>query len=175
MGKRSDGAFERRERDFYPTPPEAVLPLKPFVPRGMSFYEPCAADGGLARTLVSQLGLVCTGMSDIEPLDPTVETLDLFGIETIWTDCFITNPPWERKLLHPIIDHLKWIAPTWLLLDTDWLFTKQAAPFIPDATHVVTIGRLKWIPGSPHSGKDNCCWVRFKEGHGCGPRLYPNL
>ena len=25
MGKRSD--FERRERDFYPTPEEAVLPL----------------------------------------------------------------------------------------------------------------------------------------------------
>lgn len=166
--------FERRERDAYMTPPEAVRPLGPFIDRGTKFYEPCAGDGGLARTLVKELELVCTGMSDIEPLVPDVAKFDLFEMETVLTGCFITNPPWDRPTLHGIIDHLKHIAPTWLLVDADWLFTKQAARHIPDATDIVPIGRLKWIAGSPHAGKDNCCWVRFKGGHYAGPRFYPN-
>jgi len=176
MSKRAP-QFERHERDFYSTPPEAVLPLKPFVERGLlggDFYEPCAGDGALAEALRDTLGLVCTGKSDIEPLAPNVVKLDLFDIDVINVDDFITNPPWEREALHAIIDHLKWIAPTWLLLDADWLFTKQAAPFIPDASHIVPIGRLKWIAGSEHVGKDNCCWVRFKGGHDYGPNFYPN-
>ncbi len=174
MGKRSDGTFERRKRDLYTTPPEAVLPLKVFINPRTKFYEPCAADGGLARALVEKLGLTCSGMSDIEPLSPDVAQFDVLEMETVLTDCFITNPPWDRPLLHDIIDQLKHIAPTWLLIDADWLFTKQAARHIPDATDIVPIGRLKWIADSPFTGKDNCCWVRFKGGHYAGPRFYPN-
>jgi len=40
MGKRSD--FERVERDFYPTPEAAVLPLLPHLPDSyFTFIEPC--------------------------------------------------------------------------------------------------------------------------------------
>jgi hypothetical protein len=173
MSKRA-AQFERHERDLYLTPVEAVLPLKPFIKEGFEFYEPCAADGGLARELALQLRLRCTGMSDIVPLASDVAKLDLHEIDTLKTGCFITNPPWDRKLLHGIIDHLKWIAPTWLLLDSDWLFTKQAAPYIPDATHIVAVGRVRWIPGSEFTGKDNVCWVRFAGGWDAGPTFYPN-
>lgn len=178
MGKRSDGAFERRERDVYPTPREALLPLAPFVKSGLlggDFYEPCAADGALASLIHQQLDLCCVGMSDIVPLHPSVAKINALDLEDVNNaDCIITNPPWERAIMHALIIRLKWIAPTWLLLDADWLFTKQAAPFIPDATHIVPIGRLRWIPGSPHAGKDNCCWVRFRGGHNDGPKFYPN-
>jgi hypothetical protein len=56
MGKRSD--FERISRDFYRTPTEAVLPLRPFFGGGETFCEPCAGDGALVRALIS-IGLEC--------------------------------------------------------------------------------------------------------------------
>ena len=49
MGKRSN--FERIERDFYPTPFEAVEPLIPHLPDKFTFAEPCAGDGSLTRHL----------------------------------------------------------------------------------------------------------------------------
>jgi len=179
MSKRAP-QFKRRERDVYPTPPDAVLPLKPFAESGLlggDFYEPCADVGVLAGYVRQHLGLTCTGMSDIESVHPAVRkinALDLTHADIRGADCLITNPPWDRSVMHAIINRLKWLAPTWLLIESDWLFTKQAAPFIPDATHIVTIGRLKWIPDSPYTGKDNCCWVRFVAGHEEGPKFYPN-
>ena len=50
MGKRSD--FERKPRDFYPTPFVAVEPLIGHLqPRKFKFSEPCAGDGQLCRHL----------------------------------------------------------------------------------------------------------------------------
>ena len=37
----------------------------------------------------------------------------------------------------------------------DWSATRQAAPFMPHCSDIVTIGRVKWIEGSKHTGKDN--------------------
>jgi len=54
------------------------------------------------------------------------------------------------------------LAPTWLLLDADWLFTQQAAPFLRKASVIIAIGRIKWFPGSAHDGFDNHVWVRFE-------------
>ena len=56
MGKRS--GFARRERDAYPTPIEAVLPLIPHLRGVRAFAEPCAGDGELVRHLES-FGLTC--------------------------------------------------------------------------------------------------------------------
>lgn len=173
MGKRSDYA-PRENPNLWLTPAEAVLPLKPFLRRGSTFYEPCAADGGLAAALAQLLGLWCSGMSDISPLNQKVKRIDALTISAGVSDAFITNPPWERLLLHRLIDHLKWVRPTWMLIDSDWLFTKQAAEYIPDATHIVAIGRIKWIPDSDSVGMDNACWVRFVGGHDSGPKFYPN-
>lgn len=64
MGKRSD--FERVERDFHPTPYEAVVPLLPYLTMIGSFAEPCAGDGALIRHL-ERHGFHCGWSSDIEP------------------------------------------------------------------------------------------------------------
>ena len=45
MGKRSN--FERKPRDFYETPIEAVLPLIPHLGYDFTFVEPCAGAGVL--------------------------------------------------------------------------------------------------------------------------------
>lgn len=162
MGKRSN--MERVPRDFYPTPPEAVAPLLPHVQFNTAFAEPCAGDGALVRTLVTA-GHRCVWAADIEPRADGIETWDaiqdqfpkaLRAAETI-----ITNPPWSRDVLHPMIKRFSNLRPTWLLIDADWIHTKQAAPFMPRLRKVVSVGRVKWIPGSKMTGKDNCVWMLF--------------
>jgi hypothetical protein len=62
MGKRSD--FERRDRDFYPTPAEAVAPLLLHLSSGTRFTEPCAGNGALVDHLKA-VGHVCMSAYDI--------------------------------------------------------------------------------------------------------------
>lgn len=165
MGKRSTGVFERRERDSYDTPLSAVLPLLPHLPEWAHFIEPCAGNGELAIHLEDN-GHFCTFYSDIES--------DHYGVSMDATTCkyknqseakyFITNPPWKREILHPLILNLSSQLPTWLLFDADWMHTKQSIPFLPHLQAIVSVGRVKWIPDSTMTGKDNCCWYLFQQG-----------
>jgi hypothetical protein len=161
MGKRSN--FERRPADFYPTPWAAVLPLFPHLRGIHSFAEPCAGDGALVRHLES-LGLHCVYADDISTGQDAL-ALDHYGA----ADAIITNPPYTRGLMHRLIEHFQRIAPTWLLLESDWASTRQAAPFLPHCSDIVAVGRVKWIEGSKHTGKDNFGWYRFHVGHKSGP------
>jgi hypothetical protein len=170
MGKRS--AFDRVPRDFYPTPVEAARPLLAHLAPATKFVEPCAGDGALIGHL-HDAGHRCTYAFDIEPQatgihigDARIELSAGHG-----ADVFITNPPWDRKILHPIIANLCSRLPTWLLFDADWMHTRQAAPFMPLLRKVVSVGRVKWIPDSPFTGKDNCCWHLF-DAHSEAPAQF---
>ncbi len=160
MGKRSD--FERRERDAYFTPLSAVIPLLPHLPEGARFYEPCVGDGALKRHLESH-GHVCTGHSDIEPMmiSSKINALELTEEDFRQSDLIITNPPWDRKILHPMIEHFIKFKPTWLLFDADWMHTKQSTELMKRCSKVVSVGRVKWIEDSKMTGKDNVCWYLF--------------
>ncbi|WWT39633.1 putative adenine-specific methylase [Microcystis phage Mel-JY03] len=162
MGKRS--TFERLPRDFYPTPAEAVAPLLPHLQPATTFFEPCAGDGALVRHLEAA-GHICALASDIEPQADWIEqrcalTGTLLPMR-VWKPVFITNPPWDRRILHPIIDRLSRFAPTLLLFDSDWVHTLQAAPYQPYLAKIVSVGRVRWIPGTAMTGKDNCAWHLF--------------
>jgi hypothetical protein len=165
MGKRSN--FERVERDFYPTPFEAVIPLVAHLEYGTAFVEPCAGDGALVKHL-EYVGMSCQEAYDINPRADFIvdrDALDAnfdpcFGTSA---DCIITNPPWDRKILHPMIEHFSSMRPTWLLFDADWVHTKQSARFMPWLRKVVSVGRVKWIPDSKMTGKDNCAWYLFDQ------------
>jgi hypothetical protein len=158
MGKRSD--FARNPRDFYPTPEAAVLPFLSHVGRGTTFIEPCAGDGALVRHLEKH-GLHCAGQYDIEPQAPGIVAQDYTSLRACGADMIVTNPPWDRKLLHPMIEHFRVLAPTWLLFDADWAHTAQAAPYLAYCAGIVSVGRVKWIPGSKMQGKDNAAWYLF--------------
>lgn len=163
MGKRSD--FERNPRDFYPTPLEAVVPLIPHLHYAGSFAEPCAGDGSLIRH-VEELDkyIACALAWDIEPQANWIEKRDAFELRDMDSfDCIITNPPWSRDVLHLMIDHFRNIAPTWLLIDADWAYTKQAKPYLKYCSDIVVVGRVKWIPESKMTGKDNCAWYQFQK------------
>jgi hypothetical protein len=162
MGKRSS-TFERRPADYYPTPPSAVLPLLPHLRGIRTFAEPCAGDGALVRHLESY-GLRCVYAGDIAAGKDALAVDDYGQIDAI-----ITNPPYTRDLMHRLIAHFQRIAPTWLLLDSDWASTRQAAPFLPSCSDIVAIGRVKWFEGTKHTGKDNYAWYRFDTRHSSGP------
>ncbi len=168
MGKRS--TFDRAPRDFYPTPAEAVLPLLPHLEYGLMFAEPCAGDGALIRAL-ERHGMSCVEALDIEPRTDMAFRRDALT----WSpdhsvDCIITNPPWRRDILHPMIVRFSAQRPTWLLFDADWIHTRQSVPYLPWLRKVVSVGRLKWIPDSEMTGKDNCAWYHFDQ-HSEGPAV----
>jgi hypothetical protein len=170
MGKRS--SFERIPRDFYPTPYEAVIPLLPHLPESSTFCEPCAGDGALVRHL-SKHGHECICAFDIDPQFDGAYCMDA---TRNWSDgdpdLYITNPPWERETLHAIIWNLSAHLPTWLLFDADWIHTKQSAPFMPWLHKIVSVGRVKWIPDSKMTGKDNVCWFLFDQNSSGPPIFY---
>ena len=160
MGKRSN--FERNERDYYPTPYEAALPLIPHLPKNTKFIEPCAGDGRLLRHFEKH-GHECNYACDIEPQGQGIVQKDVlfFDCDFPETDMIITNPPWDRDILHPMIELFRNIAPTWLLFDSDWKDTGQATPYGRYCEQIISVGRVKWIEGSDNTGMDNCSWYKF--------------
>jgi len=164
MSKRTPG-LQRNARDFYPTPEKAVLPLVPHLPVGLKFYEPCVGEGHLVAALEKHAMIDCVGHSDLYFDDaPPKDAAHLKDSDIGDAEMCISNPPWTPKLLHPILDNLVPLRPTWLLLPSDWLFTKQAVPYHRWIRTVVTMPRVIWIPGTTMNGKDNCCWVLFEDG-----------
>jgi hypothetical protein len=152
MGKRS--SFERRPQDDYDTPAEAVAPLLPHLHPRTPFVEPCAGNGQLIEHLI-RAGHVLVSAFDL----PDDARSKRYGLPS--GAAFITNPPWSRDVLHPIIVNLASQAPTWLLIDADWLHTRQSVPFLPRLRMIVSVGRVRWIKGSPYDGKDNAAWLLF--------------
>lgn len=162
MGKRSN--FERRDRDFYPTPMSAVVPLRSHLSDEFEYIEPCAGAGDLIDHL-SWFGGRCVSAFDIEPMRDDIKVGDAFR-EPLG-NLIITNPPWDRELLHGMIDRFTDGQDCWLLFDADWMHTKQASEFLSLCRKVVSVGRVKWIPDSKMTGKDNCCWYYFsRQGEG---------
>lgn len=167
MGKRSN--FERKPRDFYPTPAAAVLPLLDHLPARTRFAEPCAGDGALVDHLEAA-GHVCYWKSDIEPHGYGINRADALTLTSPLkqADYIITNPPWDVSILHPMIEHFSLQAPTWLLFYADWMHTRQAEPFLRYCRFIVSVGRVSW-EGNGVSGKDNVCWYMFDQSEGCSP------
>ena len=162
MGKRSN--FNRVERDFYPTPYQAIIPLLPHLADKTLFAEPCCGNGALVKHLIKH-GHYPYWMSDVEPIIELGVKADALSLTVPLqqADCIITNPPWSRDILHPMIEHFMKQNVTWLLFDADWAHTRQSAELIRYCSRIVSVGRLKWIPDSKMTGKDNCCWYQFQK------------
>lgn len=161
MGKRSD--FEPKALQKYYTPYEAVVPLLHHLPSFVRFIEPCAGDGRLVNHLHKNAH-VCVYACDIAPEGGDIEQRDVLFFDGPLPPCdmIITNPPWDRELLHPMITRFVEHAPTWLLFDADWIHTIQAKPFKRLCSDIVSVGRISW-EGNGVSGMDNCCWYLFKK------------
>jgi hypothetical protein len=177
MGKRSN--FERIENDRYDTPARATWPLLAHVPAGTAFAEPCAGKGDLIRHLAED-EIICRYASDIAPRNRRspmkIERRPFHRVTAemiAHCDMVITNPPWDREILHPFIDHfLELGKPMWLLFDADWMHNNIDVPrLLKRCVQIVSIGRVKWIADSDGAGKENCCWYLFRPGHHSGPHF----
>jgi hypothetical protein len=176
VGKRSN--FGRKPNDSYDTPARAVWPLLHHVPAGTSYAEPCAGRGDLIRHLAED-DIVCRYASDIAPRKPSPMPIEKRPFEKVTAamlrdcDIILTNPPWSREILHPLIEHFITLKPTWLLFEADWKYTTQSAPYLRWCHKIVSVGRVKWIPGSDATGKDNVAWYLFKNTrNNGGPTFY---
>jgi hypothetical protein len=153
--------------DTYDTPEAAVLPLLRHLPKGCRYWEPCAGQGNLCCHLL-RFGVECVVATDIAPRAETIFRLDAMTVtnsdlDTTGATHIITNPVWTRPLMHAMIAHFSAMRPTWLLFDADWMHTKQSAPYVQHLRKIVSVGRLKWIPDTTQTGKDNCSWHLFDQ------------
>lgn len=187
MGKRTETEFEKHEKSQYLTPQGPVLSLVPFLPKGgFYFAEPCAGDGRLVNHIEKLTNGRGVWISDIDPGGVSALADEKYGgaqrtdvmekdalsvtkddLLSAQVDMVITNPPWERSkahdyILHRLIEHYGSMIPTWFLFDGDWAHTAQAQPYLEQyCTRIVSVGRVKWMPDSKHTGKDNACWYEF--------------
>lgn len=143
----------------------AVLPLVPHLPATFTFCEPCAGDGRLIQHVEQLTDSACVSAFDLEPLGDDIDELDALELteqDLEGAQLIITNPPWDRKILHPMIEHFSNLRPTWLLFDADWIHTIQSAALVrARLCKIVSVGRVKWIEDSAGSGKDNAAWYLF--------------
>lgn len=180
MGKRSD--FARRKEDAYDTPLKAVLPLLDHLEPETKFIEPCAGRGDLVTHLESY-GHVCVWASDLIPRAESIDQRDALKLSIVGRGknripdkaVCITNPPWTRSILHPMIFNFYWQMPTWLLFDAGWQHTEQALPYLPMLRKTVSAGRIKWIEDSEHQAKDDAQWYLFAPVEGAEPRFHGRM
>lgn len=187
LGRATGKNRKRKRNDFYPTiDPRAIPPLLNGMARagdGPVYAEPCAGAGDLMHFLDCQ-DLHCAWACDIEPQRRYIarhDAMSLTEADCAGVDCFITNPPWTREYMHPMIGHLARLRPIWMLFDAAWKETVQSAPYGRWCSHIAAVGRLKFFPprGKPmretgesdaayakRSRRDydppyDCSWYRF--------------
>lgn len=179
--------YKRLPRDLYETHDiNAVLPLLKHLPPETRFTEPCAGSGHLIRHL-EKAGHRCVQAGDIVPLDERVRKIDAMSLssKSLKGDLIITNTPWKREILHAMIHHFRQLAPTWVLFDADWKYTKQEVlakrhnvPTVLELMRychkIVAVGRVNWIEGTNGGGTQDCAWYLFMPEENTGaPAFYP--
>ena len=156
--------------DFYPTPRAAVLPLIPYLRAGSGpLPSRAAGDGDLVRHL-ELFGLRCVYAGDIGTGQDALALDSITAAPTRSSRIRLLRDP--RTLMHTsdraLPAHRADAGCCWT---TDWPSTQQAAPFLAHCSDIVAIGRVKWIEGSKHTGKDNYAWYRFDSRHTSRPGL----
>jgi predicted RNA methylase len=170
MGKRSDFTPRKMDQYFTTDPKAARVLANHFDYVGIqerTFIEPCAGKGDLIFQL-ERNGFELFKAFELDgslldsAADQRIESNDAFNMQFSTTQ-IITNPPWTRKILHPMIEHFVDVSPSvWLLFDADWMHTKQAVPYLDTyCQRIVSVGRLKWLADSASVGKDNAAWYQF--------------
>lgn len=157
MSKRSD--FPKVEKDYYPTTdPRAVEPLVPFI-RGKTYAEPCYGNGDLEDLLMDVA--ICKWRSDARETVGSSKVLDAMSLtksDLEGIDLIVTNPPFTKTVLMPMLAHFITLKPTWLLLPADYAHNVYFGDAMRKCAKMVSVGRLKWIKNSKYTSVDNFCW-----------------
>jgi len=163
MGKREEIKKPRRERDFYGTIDPDAIP-ESFIPfiKGKSYADPMYGNGDLEDLLMEVA--ICKWRSDIRETVGSSRVMDALslGKEDLYgVDIVLSNPPYDWKLLKPLLDHLPNLKPTWFLLPADHMHNKRMGPYMRKCAWVVSVGRLFWMENKV-KGVDNYAWYEFR-------------
>lgn len=165
MGKRSN--FPKKEKEFYGTVDKKVL-KESFLEliEGKTYAEPCWGEGDLEDLLRGEA--TCGWRSDIRdtsPISKQMSGLEVTPYDVRDCDLIITNPPFSKGVLLPLLDHFITLKPTWLLLPADYMHNAYFKPYMEKCSKVVTIGRICWFPvdGKRVASTDNFCWYYWKK------------
>lgn len=143
MGRRSN--YDKIPRDLYETIDPKAIPKNLITHlKGKTFWEPCVGSGKLVEQLEG-IGAKCLGGSDIEPLidwGVRKDGLSLTEDDLSGIDLLVSNPPYTKEVLLPLIEHWSSLRPTWLLLPATFMHVKYAQPYMEKCSNVVSIGRL---------------------------------
>lgn len=163
MGKRSD--FQRVAKDFYPTTDPRAIP-EVFIKeiRGKTYAEPCCGMGDLVDLLADIA--ICRWESDIEyrGAGKVWDAMCLSSHELEKCSLIVTNPPYAKQVLLPMIDHFISLKPTWLLLPSDLMHNQYFGSYMRKCSKVISVGRIKWFEDSKHTSTDNFCWYFWPKG-----------
>jgi hypothetical protein len=144
-------------KNIVDTPPEVTDLLALHLTPGATVSEVCAGAYRLADRLQFH-GLTIGEAFDIAPRDPRVEVGD--ATVRVPRHLAITNPPFQRDLLMPILTAAcRWPKGGWFLLPSDVLINRWFSPFAPHIVQVLPIGRVSWF-GNGRNGYENYCWVK---------------
>lgn len=178
--------FPNAPRDLYQTQACGVAPLIGQLTRHghMRVVDPCAGAGNIAFYLAALRALTphdveAVGQYDVRPLAPHIEQMDarhMSSSHVAGADAFVTNPPWSRRLLDPLMAHLYGLAPTWLLLPLDHAANAWFAPHMEHCLEVHPTPRLRWF--EPTVGHDdvytrNTAWFLFDAEAEGGTMIFP--
>lgn len=145
-------------KNWHPTPRAALEPLLPLLEPGTEFVEPCAGDGRLIEML-EEAGHRCIWAIDVEPRggNPLIECADATRCATEGLT-IITNPPFERRLLDPLLAHWLGRSPLWLLLPADMICNIWTIPLTRRVDRIVPLGRVSWMDNGT-GGFENYAWL----------------
>lgn len=176
MGRRSN--FPRISKDLYSTPAMALPPLLFHLPRPVRYVEPTAGNGALIRGLAAH-GHICELAIDIDPADSSIvcrDALSLTADDVVDVDMIIGNLPWTWSSFEPLLEHLLTLdRPIWILRDTQWLFNRRSMALVARCGMVQPTRRLRWIPNTKNTAKDDSAWHFFPPGFIGAPFLLPRI
>lgn len=168
MSKRIDtDSAKTNASNFWPTPLEAVVPLleplrQDVVAAKSRFIEPCAGDGALVDALVFH-NFACAAAFDTAPRRSDIRHGDAANVD--WSTVnpaipAVTNPPWARHLLEPILAAVIGTRVVWLLLPLDYATNLWTNLYMRHVNCLVPLGRVSWL-GNGQGGMENSAWFRF--------------
>ncbi|MCG7348887.1 class I SAM-dependent methyltransferase [Sphingomonas sp. ACRSK] len=167
--------YERREGDFYPTPPENVDCLAHFVDlSGRVIWEPACGEGHISKRLLQLTGTDAVTGAQVYSTDLHHRGYGRGGIDFLRAtvtprrvNTIITNPPFDdlaeafiRRAL-ALMEPVDGLVAMFLRNEYDCASTKRDDLFEGHpayATKIVVTKRPRWIEGSKGSPRHNYSW-----------------